>query len=84
MMEVEVPRTYLLADLHSCMRDCRLCLEAGYEIFPRAIFSGGMGVGLVFWGVAEPILHLSSPPLGIGTPGSVDAAQAGMRYSFFQ
>ncbi|MFT5720357.1 MAG: glycine betaine transporter [Motiliproteus sp.] len=47
------------------------------------IFSGGMGVGLVFWGVAEPIMHLSSPPLGIGTAGTVEAAQLGMRYAFF-
>ena len=38
------------------------------------IFSGGMGVGLVFWGVAEPMMHLSSPPLGIGTPGTVEAS----------
>ncbi len=55
MMEVEVPRTYLLADLHSCMRDCRLCLEAGYEIFPRAIFSGGMGASLMVIGQAPGI-----------------------------
>jgi len=31
MMEIEVSRTHLLADLHSRMRDCRLCLEAGYD-----------------------------------------------------
>ena len=55
MMEVEVPRTYLLADLHSRMRDCRLCLEAGYEIFPRAIFSGGMGARLMVIGQAPGI-----------------------------
>ena len=55
MMEVEVPRTYLLADLHSCMRDCWLCLEAGYEIFPRAIFSGGMGARLMVIGQAPGI-----------------------------
>lgn len=57
--------------------------EFSFSSWLAMIFSGGMGVGLVFWGVAEPILHLSSPPLGIGTPGSVEAAQAGMRYSFF-
>jgi len=47
------------------------------------IFSGGMGVGLVFWGVAEPIMHLNAPPLGLAEPRSVDAAQLGMRYAFF-
>jgi glycine betaine transporter len=57
--------------------------EFSFSSWLAMIFSGGMGVGLVFWGVAEPILHLTSPPLGIGTPGSVEAAQAGMRYSFF-
>tara|TARA_R110001599_G_scaffold79280_1_gene214844 strand:- start:5226 stop:6578 length:1353 start_codon:yes stop_codon:yes gene_type:complete len=29
------------------------------------------------------MMHLSSPPLGIGTPGTVEAAQTGMRYAFF-
>src|SRR5690554_7424780 len=47
------------------------------------IFSGGMGVGLVFWGVAEPIMHFSSPPLGIGEPKTAEAAQIGLRYAFF-
>ena len=47
------------------------------------IFSGGMGVGLVFWGVAEPMMHFNSPPLGIGTPRWIEAAQMGMRYAFF-
>jgi glycine betaine transporter len=57
--------------------------EFSFSSWLAMIFSGGMGVGLVFWGVAEPMLHLSSPPLGIGTPGSVEAAQMGMRYAFF-
>lgn len=57
--------------------------EFSFSSWLAMIFSGGMGVGLVFWGVAEPMMHLSSPPLGIGTPGSADAAQMGMRYSFF-
>jgi glycine betaine transporter len=57
--------------------------EFSFSSWLAMIFSGGMGVGLVFWGVAEPILHLSSPPLGVDTPGSVEAAQMGMRYSFF-
>lgn len=47
------------------------------------IFSGGMGVGLVFWGVAEPMMHFNEPPLGLSEPRSVEAAQMGMRYSFF-
>jgi len=46
------------------------------------LFSAGMGIGLVFWGVAEPVSHFGTPPGGI-TPQSADAARAAMRYSFF-
>ncbi|MBH5317755.1 BCCT family transporter [Paenibacillus sp. GSMTC-2017] len=46
------------------------------------LFSTGMGIGLVFWGVAEPLSHYLTPPEGIpgGTP---EAARVAMRYSFF-
>src|SRR5690606_28488757 len=46
------------------------------------LFAAGMGIGLVFWGVAEPLSHFAEPPPGIEarTP---DAANAAMRYSFF-
>lgn len=40
------------------------------------LFAAGMGVGLLFWGVAEPIIHFSSPPTGEG--GGADAARAAM------
>ena len=46
------------------------------------LFAAGMGIGLVFWGVAEPLSHYASAP-----PGTVamtpDAANTGMKYSFF-
>ncbi|WP_347332229.1 BCCT family transporter [Marinimicrobium locisalis] len=57
--------------------------EFSFTSWLAMIFSGGMGVGLVFWGVAEPIMHLNDPPLGLAEPRSVEAAQLGMRYSFF-
>ncbi|MEN3975141.1 BCCT family transporter [Emcibacter sp. SYSU 3D8] len=57
--------------------------EFSYTAWLGMIFSAGMGVGLVFWGVAEPLTHFNEPPLGIGTPRSFEAAQTGMRYSFF-
>lgn len=46
------------------------------------LFAAGMGIGLVFWGVSEPLSHYAKPPPGIValTP---DAAGAAMRYSFF-
>ena len=44
------------------------------------LFGAGMGIGLVFWGVAEPISHFVAPP-GL-EPGSVDAANFAMKSSF--
>ncbi len=44
-----------LADLHARLRGCRLCLDAGNDIFPRAIFSGGMGARLMVIGQAPGI-----------------------------
>lgn len=46
------------------------------------LFSAGMGIGLVFWGVAEPISHYTNAPPGIA-PGTPEAANAAMRYAFF-
>ncbi|MEM5816769.1 MAG: BCCT family transporter [Desulfitobacterium hafniense] len=45
------------------------------------LFGGGMGIGLVFWSVAEPIMHFNSPPFG--EPGTVEAMQTSMRVVFF-
>lgn len=36
------------------------------------LFSAGMGVGLVFYGAAEPLSHFGSLPLG-ADPGSIQA-----------
>ncbi len=46
------------------------------------LFAAGMGIGLVFWGVAEPVSHYVTPPPGIAgsTP---EAANTAMRYVFF-
>lgn len=38
--------------------------EFTYGAWLGMIFSAGMGVGLVFWGIAEPMTHYLSPPLG--------------------
>ena len=46
------------------------------------LFAAGMGIGLVFWGVAEPLSHYGTPPPGI-TANTPEAANAAMRYSFF-
>ena len=46
------------------------------------LFSAGMGIGLVFWGAAEPISHFASPPPGVA-PLTPEAANAAMLYAFF-
>lgn len=45
------------------------------------LFSAGMGIGLMFFGVAEPIMHYTSPP--VGDPETVEAAKQAMRITFF-
>ena len=47
------------------------------------MFATGMGIGLIFWGVAEPMTHLTNPPLGRGEPGSRETARVAMEYTFF-
>jgi glycine betaine transporter len=47
------------------------------------MFSAGMGIGLMFFGVAEPLSHMSSPPAGTAEPGTRGAAQVAMEYSYF-
>ena len=46
------------------------------------LFAAGMGIGLVFWGVSEPISHYGSPPPGV-VAGTPESAAAAMRYAFF-
>lgn len=46
------------------------------------LFAAGMGIGLVFWGVAEPLHHFGRPP-GYLEGGSGDAAHFAMVRSFF-
>jgi glycine betaine transporter len=47
------------------------------------MFSAGMGIGLMFFGVAEPLSHMSSPPAGTAEAGTREAAQVAMEYSYF-
>lgn len=45
------------------------------------LFGAGMGIGLVFWGVAEPISHFVNPASGIEA-GTLEAANFAMKSSF--
>ncbi|MHA6627934.1 BCCT family transporter [Pseudonocardia sichuanensis] len=43
------------------------------------MFSAGMGIGLMFYGVSEPLSHFTSPPPGTveaGSPAALDVAMA--------
>ncbi|MCB2428026.1 BCCT family transporter [Methylophaga pinxianii] len=45
------------------------------------LFSAGYGIALLFFGVAEPVLHYASPPQGAAE--TVDAAKQAMQIAFF-
>lgn len=45
------------------------------------LFSAGMGIGLVFFGVAEPMYHYLAPPTMDG--GTIAAAKESMKITFF-
>nr|WP_272212966.1 BCCT family transporter [Marinicella sp. W31]MDC2878899.1 BCCT family transporter [Marinicella sp. W31] len=47
--------------------------EFSYASWIAMLFAGGMGAGLLFWGVAEPVTHFENPPVGVG--GSAEAAR---------
>jgi len=47
------------------------------------MFAAGIGIGLIFYGVAEPMSHLADPsPAAHVEPGTEDAARASMNYTF--
>lgn len=56
--------------------------EYSYYTWIGMLFSAGIGVGFVFWGVAEPVLYYMDPPQGIQAE-TVDAANAGLRYAVY-
>ncbi len=45
------------------------------------LFAAGMGIGLMFWGVSEPIVHFLSPP--DAKPETIEAARESMKLVFF-
>ena len=45
------------------------------------LFSAGMGIGLMFFGVGEPVMHFLAPP--VGEAGTIAAAKEAMGITFF-
>ncbi|KGM56704.1 choline transporter [Lysobacter arseniciresistens ZS79] len=55
--------------------------DYSYTAWFAMLFSAGMGIGLMYFGVAEPIMHYTSPP--VGEPATVAAARQAMRITMF-
>jgi choline/carnitine/betaine transport len=47
------------------------------------MFSAGMGIGLMFFGVSEPVAHYGTTPLGLEEPRTPAAAALSMQYTYF-
>ncbi len=56
--------------------------QYSYFAWFSMLFAAGMGIGLIFWGVAEPMSHYLNPPEHIAG-GSGRAAAFAMQHSFF-
>ena len=55
--------------------------DYSYASWFSMLFSAGMGIGLLFFGVSEPLTHFAQPPSGIG--GTAEAAGRAMEITFF-
>lgn len=56
--------------------------EFSFGSWIAMLFSAGMGIGLVFWGAAEPLSHFAIDP-ATAEPGSAEAFKESMRFTFF-
>ncbi len=57
--------------------------EFSFFTWIAMLFSAGFGVGLVFWGVAEPMSHFFQSPVSDVVAQTDKAARVAMGYSFF-
>jgi choline/glycine/proline betaine transport protein len=55
--------------------------DYSYVSWFSMLFSAGMGIGLLFFGVSEPLTHFAQPPSGPG--GTAEAAGRAMEITFF-
>lgn len=58
--------------------------EFGFYSWFAMLFGAGIGIGILFWSIAEPILHFQSNPLLADAQAqTAEAAQVAMRISIF-
>lgn len=55
--------------------------EFGFATWFAMLFSAGMGIGLVYWSVAEPVSHFLRPPIRVAE--SKRAAELAMQFTYF-
>lgn len=55
--------------------------EFGLGSWLAMLFAAGMGIGLVFWGVAEPLTHYDTPRPGVGE-SSAERSEAALVQTF--
>lgn len=55
--------------------------DYSYKSWIAMLFSAGMGIGLMFFGVAEPVMHFLAPP--DADPQTIQAAKDAMKITFF-
>lgn len=55
--------------------------QYSFPVWFAMLFSAGYGIALLFFGVAEPVLHYASPPAG--APETVNSARQAMQIAFF-
>ena len=55
--------------------------EFGYLAWFSMLLAAGMGIGIVFFGVAEPVTHYAHPPYSAGN--SEQSLREAMRFTFF-
>ena len=56
--------------------------EFSYFSWFSMLFGAGMGIGLIFWSIAEPIYHFQANPF-ITEGNTAESAQVAMRLMFF-
>ncbi|CAB4761342.1 unannotated protein [freshwater metagenome] len=56
--------------------------EFGLGSWFAMLFAAGMGIGLVYWGVAEPLNHYATPPPGSATGDAATTARTALDTTF--